>query len=71
MVKKRGDKWCVVHAHPQKTGSKTDKPMGTTIKCFDKKKDADAMHAAIIISQNKRKNNGNRKKPSSRKKSSN
>lgn len=56
MVVKRGDKWCVVHAHPQKPGSKTDKPPGTVIKCFDTKQDAKAMHRAILISQAKRKN---------------
>ena len=47
-VEKRGDKWCVVHGHPQKAGSKTDKPEGTVIKCFDTKAEADAMHRAIM-----------------------
>jgi len=62
MVRKRGSKWCVLHGHPQKPGSKTDKPVGSVIKCFpfkegDKasearaKKKAEAMHQAIIISQ--------------------
>ena len=54
MVVKRGNKWCVIHKHPRKKGSKTDKPVGTVIKCFDTKEEADAMHKAILISQNKK-----------------
>jgi len=50
---------CVVHGHPKKVGSKTDKPIGTPIKCysFDKYgrkeaiKKAHAMHYAIQKSQ--------------------
>ena len=55
MVTKRGNKWCVVHGHPQKKGSKTDKPEGSIIKCFKSKKKAEAMHTAIILSQKRRK----------------
>lgn len=33
-VVRRGNKWCVVHAHPKKKGSKTDKPKGSIIKCY-------------------------------------
>lgn len=54
MVIKRGNKWCVVHGSPQKAGSKTDKPKGSVIKCFDTKAEADAMHRAIIISKKER-----------------
>jgi len=43
-VEKRGNKWCVVHGHPKKPGSKTDKPEGSIIKCFPTKAEADAMH---------------------------
>jgi len=50
-VEKRGDKWCVVHGHPQKPGSPTDKPKGSIIKCFPTKADAERMHKAIIIRQ--------------------
>jgi len=50
-VVKRGNKWCVIHAHPQKTGSKTDKPLGSVIKCFPTKQQAVKMHTAIVISQ--------------------
>jgi len=57
-VVKRGEKWCVVHGHPQKPGSKTDKPEGAIIKCYpgtpEGKKHAEAMHKAIIISKIKR-----------------
>ena len=53
-VVKRGSQWCVVHGHPQKPGSKTDKPPGTPIKCFATKEKAEAMHKAIIISEAKR-----------------
>jgi len=50
-VEKRGDRWCVVHGHPKKAGSKTDKPEGSIIKCFsgpDAKSRAQAMHKAIM-----------------------
>jgi hypothetical protein len=58
-VEKRGDKWCVLHGHPQKTGSKTDKPAGTAIDCYSiaefgeegARKKAMAMHYAIVKSQ--------------------
>ena len=51
MVEKHGNRWCVVHGHPKKPGSKTDKPKGTIIKCFDTKAEAEAMHTAILLSQ--------------------
>lgn len=59
MVEKRGNYWCVVHGHPQKSGSKTDKPKGIPIKCWsiekygeaEAKKRAEAMHKAILHSQ--------------------
>lgn len=59
MVKKIGSQWCVIHAHPQKAGSKTDMPAGTPIKCWsikeygeeEAKKRANAMHRAILFSQ--------------------
>ena len=51
MIEKRGNKWCAVHGHPQKSGSKTDKPKGSIIKCFDTYAEAKRMHTAIIISQ--------------------
>lgn len=57
-VVKRDDKWCVVHGHPQKPGSKTDKPEGSVIKCFPTKEQAEAMHKAIIISQIKKEKGG-------------
>lgn len=47
MVKKLNGKWCVVHAHPKRPGSKTDKPPGTP----EGKRKADAMHTAILLSQ--------------------
>lgn len=57
-VVKRDGKWCVIHGHPQKQGSKTDKPEGSIIKCFpgteEGKKQAEAMHKAIVISKIKR-----------------
>lgn len=60
-VVKRGDKWCVVHGSPQKPDSPTDKPIGTAIKCYSiseygeegAKKKAQALHTAIILSQQK------------------
>ena len=51
MIRKRGNKWCVLHGHPKKAGSKTDKPPGTIIKCFKTKAEAQAMHRAILMSQ--------------------
>ena len=64
MVVKKGNRWCVVHGHPQKAGSKTDKPKGSIIKCytFDPSKEgseanaklkAQKMHRAILVSQQK------------------
>jgi len=53
-VVKRGDKWCVVHAHPKVSGSTTDRAPGTPIKCYtgpDAKVKAERMHRAIIYSQ--------------------
>lgn len=55
MVVKRGNQWCVIHSHEQKPGSKTDKPAGSIIKCFDTKIEAEAMHKAILASQAKNK----------------
>lgn len=55
MVKKINGKWCVIHAHAKKAGSKTDKPKGSIIHCYpgtpEGRKRANAMHAAIVISQ--------------------
>lgn len=55
MVKKQNGKWCVLHGHPMKKGSKTDKPIGSVIKCFPGtpygKAKAEAMHRAILISE--------------------
>ena len=53
MVVKRGNQYCVVHAHKQKPGSKTDKPPGTIIKCFNTRAEADRMHRAILANENK------------------
>jgi hypothetical protein len=64
MVVKRGNTWCVVHGHPRKKGSKTDKPKGTLIKAYrftpgnaaseaQAKRKAEKMHAAILANQNK------------------
>ena len=53
MIEKIGNKYCVLHGHPRKEGSKTDMPMGTIIKCFDTYEEALAMHRAITISQTK------------------
>jgi len=53
-VEKRGDKWCVVHGHPD-TGGPKDAPEGTIIKCFPTEAEAKKMHQAIIISQQRRK----------------
>jgi hypothetical protein len=51
MVVKKGNKYCVVHGSPKKKGSKTDKPKGTIIKCFDTESEALKMHRAIEISK--------------------
>lgn len=61
-VVKRGNQWCVVHGHPQKPGSKTDKPEGTVIKCFSTKKQADAMHRAIMANEGDKMNKNERGK---------
>jgi len=55
MIVKRGNKYCVVHAHSKKKGSKTDKPAGTVIKCFNTRKEAEAMHKAILANKPKNK----------------
>ena len=49
MVRKIGSKWCVLHGHPPK--SPTDKPIGSVIKCFPTKEQAEKMHQAILISE--------------------
>lgn len=62
MVKVYDDKACVLHGHPQKPGSPTDKPEGTPIHCYSFAqygkekaiKKAQAMHYAIAISQKRR-----------------
>lgn len=59
MVKVYGDRACVLHGHPKKEGSKTDKPAGSVIKCFsfsehgkdEAIKKAYAMHSAIVNSE--------------------
>jgi len=62
MVVKRGNAYCVVHGHPQKPGSKTDKPKGTAIKCYsftpgneqsenEARRKAFKMHRAILVNQ--------------------
>lgn len=59
MVVKRGNSWCVVHAHPKKEGSTTDKAPGTAIECYSiakygnegARKKANAMHYAIVMSE--------------------
>lgn len=53
-VVQRGSQWCVVHGHPKKAGSKTDKPKGSVIKCFASRARAMAMHTAIRLSQLRR-----------------
>ncbi|MEX2753977.1 MAG: hypothetical protein Q6365_001195 [Candidatus Sigynarchaeota archaeon] len=53
-VEKRGNKWCVLHGHPQKAGSETDRPAGSVIKCFNTAKEAYAMHYAIVKSEERR-----------------
>lgn len=58
MVVKRDGKWCVVHSSPKKKGSKTDKEPGAIIKAFpgtpEGKKQAQAMHYAIMMSKKER-----------------
>jgi len=54
MVVKHGQHWAVIHAHAKKKGSKTDKPKGSVIKEFSTKKQALAMHRAIILSKKRR-----------------
>lgn len=51
MIEKRGNKWCVVHGHTRKKGSKTDKPKGTVIKCFSTRAEAEKMHRAIMANK--------------------
>ena len=59
MVTIESDRACVRHAHAQKAGSKTDKPVGTVIKCYlfstyGRKKaieKAHALHYAIVMSE--------------------
>ena len=62
MVEKRNGKWCIVHGHTQKKGSKTDKPRGAIIHSFpgtpEGKKQAIAMHTAIYLSQQREKMKG-------------
>lgn len=64
-VEKRGNKWCVVHGHPKKKGSKRDKPPGTAIHCYkfgsgtdntedEARQKAFKMHYAIAKSQERR-----------------
>lgn len=57
MVVKRNGRWCVIHSHPRKPGSKTDKPKGAIIHCYsggeEGHKKAQKMHVAILISQGK------------------
>jgi hypothetical protein len=53
-VKKTNSKWAVVHGHPKKKGSKTDKPKGAVIKSFKTKAEADRMHRAIMANKAKR-----------------
>lgn len=66
MIVKRGNKICVVHSHPKKAGSETDKPEGAVIHCYEFKKGnaasedyayskAEKMHKAILISESKTK----------------
>ncbi len=51
MIKKVKGGYGVFHAHPKKAGSKTDKPKGTLIKKFATKKEALAMHRAIMANK--------------------
>lgn len=52
-IAKRGGKWCVLHGHPKKKGSKTDKPKGATIACHNTRKEALAQHRAIMASKSR------------------
>lgn len=58
-VVKRDGKWCVVHGHPD-TGGARDKPIGSIIHCYpgtdEGRKQAYAMHWAIIKSEERRRN---------------
>lgn len=57
------DSYCVVHGHPPNPENPNDKPIGTPIKCYsiakygkdEALKKAQAMHYAIVKSQEKRK----------------
>ena len=59
MVKIYDDRACVEHAHAMKEGSKTDKPIGTPIKCYyfsahgkeEAIRKANKMHFAISQSE--------------------
>ena len=51
MVVKRGNQWCVIHAHKMNPNSETDEPPGSIIKCFRTKQEAENMHNAILASQ--------------------
>lgn len=53
MVRKRGDEYCVLHGHPKKPGSKTDKPKGAVIACHPTKAKAEAQHRAIMAQKHK------------------
>lgn len=50
-VEKRGSKYCTVHGHPKKAGSKTDKPPGSVIACHDTRKEAESQRTAIRLSK--------------------
>ena len=58
MIVKKAGAWAVVHAHPQKAGSKRDRPIGTVIKLHKTKQAAAAHHRAILLSQAIRKGRG-------------
>lgn len=55
----KGEYWCVLHGHPKKEGSATDKAPGGIIKCYSvadmgeesAKAAAEKMHRAILMSQ--------------------
>jgi len=55
MIEKRGSKWCVIHGHPKKKGSKRDKPKGSVISCHTTKKAALAQHRAVMASKKRKK----------------
>ena len=54
VIKKDG-KYCVIHGHKKKEGSKTDKPKGSVIKCHSSKEKARKQHIAILLSKLRRK----------------